>query len=374
MALYQYRYPNTWVEASLQPKATYTIELNSTQDAASPLKPFHMNANGDFWTSSTSRNCTSFGYTYPELASNPSNDSLTIAINKLYKPQTQGLNNNNTITTLGINNQSADATDWMAEVNMPSDIQVSYSVRAFLGEPDADPKKWATDPNYVGQVGTLSSPRMDSNVIVTANIVLTDKLAEKYKAGDLPSLEEDDVTEWLKTNFHWRIQALDFSEIPRSNPPEGLNVTVFSVPVHLPHNETDVPHWTGSFEYKPQIHGNPPSYDANSPSNTTTSGPGFNETTGGFNETSGQWDWNTTDSSSEAASAQPSSSAPSPTPVSLSLSEADSATSTSASAVESVTPGPSEGVEVVTLPNGEKVTKIVTVVVPVTVVEPAPTA
>jgi tyrosinase len=371
IAIYQHRYPNTWVEDATQPKKTFTIAVNSTQGPASPLKPFHMNAQGDMWTSTTSRNWTSFGYTYPELMNNPSNDSLTVTINKLYKPQTQGLNNNNTISTLGLNNQSADAIDWLAEVHMPSDIKISYSVRAFLGKPDADPKKWATDPNYVGQVASLSSPRMESNVIVKASIGLTAKLAEKFAAGKLPSLERDDVAEWLKTNFYWRIQALDFTEIPRNNPPKGLDVTVFSVPVHLPHNETQVPEWSGELVYNPDIKGNPPTYDEGSLSNTTTTGPGFNETTGGFNTTSGEWSWNITDSDVEAsASASISLGAETMTPISLPPLETPvpTAVTTDAPAAQ-VTEKPEEPVQTLltTLANGVVSTHFVTEVVRVTV-------
>lgn len=285
IAMYQHRYPDTWVEDSSQPKATYTLPKDSIQGAASPLAPFHMNAKGDMWTSTTSRNWTSFGYTYPELVGNPSNDTLTIRINELYKAPNQGLNNNNTISALGITNNSADALDWMAEVKMPSDIQISYSVRAFLGPPDADPKNWATDPNYVGQIASLSSPRMNSDVVFTATIGLTAALAQRYQAGDLPSLEKSDVAAWLDKNFHWRIQALDFSEIPRSSPPPGLEVTLFSVPVHLPHEDTQVPTWTGAFAYEPQIKGNPPSYDK----------PSLLDQGGGkWNATAGQWTWNST--------------------------------------------------------------------------------
>lgn len=286
IAIYQHRYPDTYVEDSLQDKATYAMAKNSTQGTASPLAPFHMNALGDIWTSTTSRNWESFGYTYPELMNNPSNDTLTLDINRLYKPQYQGLNKNNTLTTLPptqnqtlplppqnqtqVLNQTADAIDWMVEVNMPTDIKnkMTYSVRAFLGAPSQDPKLWATDANYVGQVATLSSPRMDSNVTITANIVLTDKLAQKFKAGALKSLEKGSVMEYLKTNFYWRIQQVDSTEILREKAPEGLNVTVLSVPVHLPQSDTEVPRWIGNFSYHPEILGRPEAGD----------GMGFNST------------------------------------------------------------------------------------------------
>lgn len=73
---------------------------NSMPGTASPLAPFHMNALGDMWTSTTSCNWESFAYTYPKLADNPSNGTLTLTINRLYQPQYQGFNENDTRTTL----------------------------------------------------------------------------------------------------------------------------------------------------------------------------------------------------------------------------------------------------------------------------------
>lgn len=173
---------------------------------------------------------------------------------------------------------------------MPTDIQISYSVRAFLGEPNADPKQWPTDPNYVGQLASMSSPRMNSSVIVTGNIGLTEKLALKHQIGELKSLDKDTVTAYLKANFSWRIQALDFSEIPRNNPPAGLNVTVFSVPVKIPESETEVATWVGEAEYNHEIEGNPPVYNGPGPDGTNSTIP-ENEVGGVYNATSGEFVW-----------------------------------------------------------------------------------
>lgn len=351
MAIYQYRYPDTWVEAASQDKATYYYKVNSIQGANSPLEPFHMNANGDMWTSNLIRNWTSFGYTYPELADNPSNTTLTTTINKLYKARTQGLDSSNSTdgSSGAATNSSVKATDWNAQVKMPADIQVSYSVRCFLGEPSSDPTQWATDPNYIGQVSTTSSPRMSSNITFTSTVSLTDKLYKKFQAGELKSLTDDAVSAFLEKNFHWRIQALDYTEIPRSSPPKGLNVTVFNVPISIPNNDTDVPKWTGSKEFKPKINGNPPK--------SAVGGP-LAGNTDGWNATSGTWHWSNAD---EAA-------------VSSAISQIDK-TSTSAAPSSSVTAGPGEAVEVTTLPNGQVVTHIVTVVVTVTAgAEPAETS
>lgn len=302
VALYQYRYPDTWIEDAPQAKGTYAVKQGAIEGPASPLAPFHMNALGDMWTSTTSRNWTSFGYTYPEIMNDPSNKTFTSTLNKLYKPAAQGLNNTDAVNSApgdnAINNGTSNspvkavkAIDWQAEVNMPTDIKISYSVRAFLGKPDADPKNWPTDPNYVGQLASMSSPRMSSDLIVTGSIALTDQLAQKHKSGELKSLRKDDVKAYLKDNFTWRIQALDYSEIPRNNPPKGLNVTVCNTPVSIPQTDDEVPTQDGNTEYHDDIEGNPPVYNGPGPDGTNSTAPA-SDSAGHFDPASGGWVWN----------------------------------------------------------------------------------
>ncbi|KAL6707713.1 hypothetical protein ACN47E_003834 [Coniothyrium glycines] len=296
IAMYQARYPDTWVEDSEQASGTFAVAKGLVLGTASPLSPFHMNALGDMWTSTTVRNWTSFGYTYPELAGSTSNDTLTASLNKLYKPRTSGLNNTNiNVPTPGgdVSDTTTQATDWLCEIHMPTDIKISYSVRVFLGEPNADPINWPTDPNYVGQLASMSSPRMNSSVIVTGNVVLTDMLAKKKASGELKGLSKGEVQAYLKANFFWRIQALDFSEIPRNNPPAGLNVTVFSVPVLIPESDTEVPTWNGNVEYHAEIDGNPPVYNGPGPDGTNTTVPAA-DSGGSYNATAGEFRWNNT--------------------------------------------------------------------------------
>lgn len=177
------------------------------------------------WNSDLARKWEFFGYTYPEIQSGPDNDTLTENINKLYQGKTQGLNKNSTITPLdaespitsrdtqAVGPNEADAIDWMAEIKMPSDLDITYSVRAFLGAPSDDPKKWPTDKNFTGQVASLTSPRQDSDTILTANIMLTDKLADKFDNDEFEDLKQETVAAWLKDNFYWRIQET----VSRSN-------------------------------------------------------------------------------------------------------------------------------------------------------------
>ncbi|OAG18877.1 tyrosinase [Alternaria alternata] len=293
MTIYQTRYPDTWMEDAVQHSGTFAVARGSVIGTASPLAPFHMNALGDMWTATTSRNWTSFGYTYPEVANNPSNATLTSSINNLYKAHTQGLSDTNSTVPApggGTNNRTTQAIDWQCEVNMPTDIKISYSVRAFLGEPSSNPIDWPTDPNYVGQLASMSSPRMSSSVIVTGNIGLTEKLAQKHASGELKSLDKETVQAYLKEKFSWRIQALDFSEIPRNKPPAGLNVTVFNVPVSIPESDTEVPTWNGDVEYNDDIEGNPPVYDGPGPDGTNSTLPA-DEASGSYNVGTGEFEW-----------------------------------------------------------------------------------
>jgi tyrosinase len=295
VAMYQQRFPETWIEDASQAMGTFTIEKGSVQGPDSPLTPFHMNADGDLWTSRMVRNWTSFGYTYPELMGNPTNETFTSTLNKLYKPATQGLNS--TLIRLPTPahrphdaNVTTQSTDWLCEVNMPADIKISYSVRTFLGEPDADPRKWPTDNNYVGQLATLSSSRMKTDVIITGSIGLTEKLAQKHASGQLKSLSKEDVAAYLKDNFHWRIQALDLSEIPRNKPPSGLNVTVYNVPIAVPESDTEVPTRNGKVEYNHEIDGKPPVYNGPGIDGTNFTIPA-GQVSGAYNVTSGEFQW-----------------------------------------------------------------------------------
>ena len=287
ITLYQTRYPDTWIEDAKQVKGTFTTPRGAILGAASPLAPFHMNALGDMWTATTTRNWTFFGYTYPELASNPSNATLTATINKLYGPKHLNTTLSPTTPSGSPNstNTTAPTLDWLCEVKMPVDISISYSVRAFLGDPPSDPRAWATDASYVGQLSTLSSPRMKSDVHVTGTISLTDRLAQAHANGSLPSLDKAAVAAYLKKHFTWRIQALDSSEIPRSHPPAGLSVSVFNIPLTLPASDTDVPTWSGLAEHHADIAAPP------APEDDDDDAPNVSDAAGAYDPASREWVW-----------------------------------------------------------------------------------
>ena len=256
-----------------------------------------MNALGDMWTSTTSRDWTAFGYTYPELVGNPSNKTLTSTINQLYKPQTPALpisnstqSGNTTLPAPVGTNATLPAIDWSCEVNMPANIHISYSVRAFLGEPSFNPVDWPTDDNYIGQLASMSSPRSNSALTVTGNIGLSEALMRKHKSGQLKDLKKETVEAYLKENFSWRIQALDLTEIPRNKPPPGLNVTIRNVAVSIPKSDTQVPISHGNVQYNTDISGNPPVYNGPGPHGTNSTLPD-RQMTGQYDAIAGKFVW-----------------------------------------------------------------------------------
>ena len=67
---------------------TWSIEQGSTQDANSPLEPFHKDPAGNFWTTNDIRDWDStFHYTYPEfVSSDGSQGAVASLVNELYGP------------------------------------------------------------------------------------------------------------------------------------------------------------------------------------------------------------------------------------------------------------------------------------------------
>jgi tyrosinase len=86
----------------------------------------------------------------------------------------------------------------------------SYAVYVFIGDfDDTDPCTWANSSNLagthapftgLGQAGDAPRP----TIKVSSTIPLTSLLIEKVLDGELPSMDEDDVQDFLEHNLHWR--------------------------------------------------------------------------------------------------------------------------------------------------------------------------
>lgn len=102
--------------------------------------------------------------------------------------------------------------DYLAQVELPN-IGNTYTVKVFLGDISSNPQDWPTDPNFAGQGARLMSPNMNSDLLVTAKIPLTQRLYERYQSGELKALDQDSVLDYMKSNLHWRIQNLVWASL-----------------------------------------------------------------------------------------------------------------------------------------------------------------
>ena len=241
VALYQRLYPETYVEPAEQFSSTYTIQAGTVTDTNTPLTPFHRNANGDFWTSEEAKSTNTFGYTYPELAGNPDNQTLVETINNLY--QTSGIS---------LQSNSADAKrslvnhDYLARVdlNLNALADSPYAVLIFLGDVPSDSSVWRNSPNYIGSAAAFSkTPGRDVDSRVT--VPLAEALRERHEKGDLKSLRQRDILDYLKKNLHWRVSQVA-KEISRLSVP-NVKVKLVSTKVIPAASKNQFPRYTGGF-------------------------------------------------------------------------------------------------------------------------------
>lgn len=232
------------------------------------MEPFSRDTHGTKWTSTTVRDTTTFGYTYPETQTNNRADTIS-QINKLYGAGFQksgGLgstihrrgdsintnNNNNTNeeknvyaanpapTTTTSDNDDDDATAkahgfeiqgrqrrYSADLisNKHALVDGSYAIYLFVGDFDKEnPRGWALEGNLAGthvafsRMGnneTNGSGSGDGNeghsaVVTGGRVPLTNILREKVRRGELESLEEESVERYLRGNLHWRAAKVSF--------------------------------------------------------------------------------------------------------------------------------------------------------------------
>ncbi|KAF2277714.1 Di-copper centre-containing protein [Westerdykella ornata] len=234
MALHQALYPDTYIEPCEAATPTYTINVGDILDKDSPLTPFHKNAQGDFWTSANSRNIRDMGYTYPELASNPSNATLIASIKSQYQ---------DVVTLKTTKSKRADApvptngTLYLAQITFPvfgfpdgKGSSQPYNILTFLGEVPEDPKKWLEADSFVAITSTIGGRKMQGDQKATFMVDLEAALAKKGK-----SAEDEGVVEFLKGNLKWRLGLGEF-EFTREDI-KGVEVKLVSTVVEYSNRE-----------------------------------------------------------------------------------------------------------------------------------------
>lgn len=264
-AIWQAIYPDSWIEPEETEVETATIKSGDILTGETPLKPFHKNAAGDFWTSTTSRDVAAFGYTYPEIqGGTPA--STRQAVNTLYGSSSAGKiarrsegegssaskifsrafgrgaygiqspdtdKDGQSLIKRGISgktraagslllsafgrrdyipaqNDKSTYTEWIANVRVAQDaLPTTFYIYVFCGNFTDDPALWSTDPNLVGthsvfnSIATQGDSKKDR--IITGTVPLTKKLRRDHEAGKVDIKNEKDVEDYLLKNLFWRV-------------------------------------------------------------------------------------------------------------------------------------------------------------------------
>lgn len=248
IAIWQHLYPDTYVEPAAQWSGTWTTPAGAILDVNSDLTPFHSNEQGDYLTSVDVRFTDSMGYVYPELAGNPSNDTLKATINALYAPETTSITKRQAgVPRIAISPEQPRT--YLCAIEAPHAFVGTYNVEVFLGDITTAPNEWTKDPNFVGGHSMLTLH--ENHHVVKGSVVLTPALQKKYSEGDLKGLETDEIVEYLKKNLHWRVQQ-GTDEIPREEVP-NFKVTVLSTEVKPAASASDFPTYVGGFKEHSEV-------------------------------------------------------------------------------------------------------------------------
>ena len=268
-AMWQTLYPNSYGGSQVAPHSTWTIAKGTTQNANSPLTPFHRDSSGNFWTTNLVRTWTKFKYTYPEFAdSDGSKSAISNYINKLYGPNASATagsskkRNAAPASSASSTSPSSSAAplatggstpliaqngslfQYMANVQTPRyALDSTYTIFLFNGNPAAeDPTEWLLDPNLIGPIGVLSSQDMNSDILTVSSVPLTRTLSDMVTAGTIPDLTEPIVVTYLKQNLKWRIVGGQGETIDPDNL-TGFEVSVYASTA-APASDFELPTWS----------------------------------------------------------------------------------------------------------------------------------
>lgn len=242
LAIWQALHPDSFVEPSVEPVGSATIAQGAQTDVNTPLKPFHNDVNGNFWTSATATNVTRFGYSYPEIQGK-SIPQIKAAVNALYTSSSgttitrrttvgaqtdpklapliaAGLSNEAPVEAIPDPPATGNYTEWLANIRVAKDaLEQTFFIHIFLGDFNPDPKSWSFEPNLVGTHAIITPYVMKrdplQSTIVTGQIPLTRALRADEQKGLVHMDNETETKGYLTRNLHWRVTTV-------SDPDRGL--------------------------------------------------------------------------------------------------------------------------------------------------------
>ena len=242
-------YPNTYVTSNPSAGSTYTYPAGTVIDANFGLVPWRKNTSRGLLNSNDVRNTTTFGYDYPETGSDATAASVRFAVNALYGPST--IPANTTSTKRGLE-ERAKGGEYNYIVNIVSQkfqMNGSYGVYIFLGDPGNDASAWPTSDKLVGlhavaaNLANEANTGMSSmNLPITGTVPLTTTLRQKVASGALANMEPSTVEPYLQQNLEWRVAMFDGTYVPVSDVPD-FSVTVVTSQVQAANAADEFPKW-----------------------------------------------------------------------------------------------------------------------------------
>ncbi|RDL42060.1 uncharacterized protein BP5553_02039 [Venustampulla echinocandica] len=253
-AMWQAINPNSSMTPLSEP-GTYAILRNSIDTVDTPLPPFTYNTQGNTYTSASSSNTRTFGYTYPEVedwSQSPEQLKANVSaqINRMYDPNGMFHKKSRSITPRpSLQDRSAlipgsTIREWSIaiEVSKFALDGDNFAVRFFLGDVPSDPKDWPRSPSCAGSVLIMPPPHIGDQPM--REVILHDEISlEKAVAkSSHDSNSVGDVVPYLKGILNWRVQKLDGTVVSNDQIP-SLKVTVFDEMVTLPKDITELPQY-----------------------------------------------------------------------------------------------------------------------------------
>jgi len=255
-AIWQALNQHTYVTGQRNGGGTYGVPPNTWEDGNTRLTPFR-GLNGQFWTSNSVRDTSTFGYGYYEtpkwrFKNNEAGYGAFVRskVNSLYGSTAASLSTRR--VKRDTNNATEDAVidsvnngvyyDWRIDVTADkSALDGSYFCHFFLGRPSRNPADWSLQKELVGDYVVFThtmqaAPGIDPSTIdntITGTVPLTDALIGAFGEEGLASLQPDDAAPFLIKKLRWRVSLMNDTVVPVRNV-RGLKVSVSRALVTLP--------------------------------------------------------------------------------------------------------------------------------------------
>ena len=198
---------------------TYTINPNTLETVSTPLKPFSSDDIGQWYTSTTSRSTSTFGYTYPEIDDwnqTPSQlqSNCTAAVNNMYNP---GGTFGKRAMTKGRGLLPGQQTiDWSVEISVNKlDLQGErFMIHMFLEDIPQDHQQW---PGVSFGTIPIFPPPFTGDGPYPEILMYSEVSLEKGLANAGCDAENiDSVKQYLTSHMKWAIQKVAFHMVPVS--------------------------------------------------------------------------------------------------------------------------------------------------------------